>query len=164
MNLLSRIAPPLLMLCALAGCAFPGSIVPNTTQADTVLKKLGKPTDTRANPQGGEIWDYAYGPAGTETWRFGIDGGRMVRSAEQLLTHERLYQVIAGTTTEAQVRELLGKPGKITSFALGPVWEWRVDLRPNLGHFIVSFDHKGVATGTGVLMDVTTDSNDRGDR
>jgi hypothetical protein len=163
MNLISRITPVLLIIATLAGCALPRSIVPNTTNADALLQKLGKPTETRPNPQGGEFWEYVYGPAGTETWLFGVDGGRMVRSAEQLLTYDRLYKVAPGVTTQTQVRELLGKPGKITQLAIGPVWEWRVDLKPNLGHFIVNFDRQGLATGVGVLMEMTTDG-DKGDR
>ncbi len=164
MNLISRMTLALLILGALAGCALPGSIVPNTTGAGTLLQKLGKPTETRPNPQGGEFWEYAYGPAGTETWLFGIDGGRMVRSAEQILTHERLYKVVPGVTTQAQVRELLGKPGKVTQFRYETAWDWRVDLRPTLGHFFVRFDPGGVALGVGVLMDMTIDSNDKSDR
>jgi len=164
MNLIHRIIPALLIVGALAGCALPGSIVPNTTDADVLLKKLGKPTDTRPNPQGGEFWEYVYGPAGTETWLFGVDGGRMVRSAEQLLTYDRLYKVVPGVTTQAQVRELLGKPGQIMRLRHEIIWDWRVDLRPTLGHFIVRFDPNGVATGVGVMMDMTLDSGDKGDR
>ena len=66
MNLISRIAPWLLIIGTLAGCALPGSIAPSTTNADALLQKLGKPTETRPNPQGGEFWEYVYGPVGTE--------------------------------------------------------------------------------------------------
>jgi hypothetical protein len=164
MNIISRITTVLLTVVTIAGCALPGTIVPNTTNADELVNKLGKPTATRANPGGGEFWDYVYGPAGTQTWRFGVDGGRMVRSAEQLLTYDRLYQVVPGVTTQDQVRELLGKPGQVRRLAMGPTWEWRVDLKPNLGHFIVNFDDRGLATSIGVLMDMTIDSGDKGDR
>ncbi len=152
----------LLIMGALAGCAFPSIIATNTTNADELLRKLGKPTEVRANPAGGEFWDYAYGPEGTETWRFGIDGSRVVRSKEQLLTHERLTKVVPGTTTEAQVRELLGKPGQITHLSLGPVWEWRVNLKPTPGHYFVSFDHKGLAASKGVVTDFHADGDDFG--
>ena len=33
-----------LVITALVGCAFPGSIVPNTTTADELTKKLGRPS------------------------------------------------------------------------------------------------------------------------
>lgn len=157
----SRVIPPLLVLLALAGCAVPSHVALNTP-ADNLMKSLGKPTETRANPSGGEFWDYAYGPQGTETWRYGIDGGRVVRSKEQLLTDERLHKVIPGTTTEAQVRDLLGKPSQIMNLRVGPVWEWRVDLKPMLGYYFVSFDGKGVAASKGVMTDPVFDGDDKG--
>ena len=161
MSLIFRLAPMLLIIGALAGCASPGSVVPNATTADELLKKLGKPTDTRPDPQGGEFWEYAYGPQGTQTWLFGIDRSRMVRSATQLLTQERLHRVVPGVTTEAQVRELLGKPRRITRFREETAWEWRVDLNPTKGLYVVRFDPNGLATGINVLMDISADSNDR---
>ena len=161
MNLISRLASVLLIIGALASCALPGAIVPNTTTADELLKKLGKPTDTRPHPQGGELWEYAYGPEGTETWLFGVDRGRMVRSATQLLTQERLHRVVPGVTTEAQVRELLGKPRRVTRFREETAWEWRVHLQPAKGLYVVRFGHNGLVTGINVLEDVSTDSNDR---
>ncbi len=161
MQPLSRLLPLLSFVLALTGCALPGSVALNTP-ADTLIKSLGKPTETRVNPAGGEFWDYTYGPACMETWRFGLDGSRVVRSKEQLLTYERLYKVVAGTTTEAQVRELLGKPAQIMNLRQGPVWEWRVNLQPTPGYFFVSFDGKGIATGKGTIMDVAMDGDDKG--
>ena len=148
-----------LLIGVLAGCAQPGSIVPNTTTADELVKKLGKPTDTRPNPQGGEFWDYVYGPEGTATWRYGVDGKRMVHSADQLLTQERLYKVVPGVTTEAGVTELLGRPRMITRYSQETVWEWRADLRPNTGIFAVRFTHDGLALGVAVLLDVQIDGD-----
>lgn len=163
MRLFFRLAPVLLIIAALASCAMPGAIVPNETTADELLKKLGKPTDTRRDAQGGELWEYAYGPEGTETWLFGIDGARMVRSATQLLTEERLHRVVPGVTTQAQVIELLGKPRLITQYREESAWEWRVNLRPTMGVYVVRFGPNGLATGINVLMDISTDSNDKGE-
>ncbi len=160
MNLFHRMTGTLMLLAVLAGCAMPASIVPNSTTANELLQRLGKPTDVRPNPQGGEFWEYAYGPEGTETWLFGIDSG-MVRSSTQLLTRERLQRVVPGVTTEAQVRELLGKPRDITRFRDETAWEWRVDMPPNLGLFIVRFSPNGVATGINVFVDIASDSGDR---
>lgn len=161
MRLISRFIPVLLVISALAGCAMPGAIVPNATTADELLQKLGKPTDTRRSPQGGEFWEYAYGPEGTQTWLFGIDGGRVVRSSTQLLTEEQLHRVVPGVTTETQVRELLGKPRYITKFREETAWEWRVALPPSYGIFVVRFGSDGRATGVNVLVDGSSDSNDK---
>jgi len=161
MNTIVRILPALLITVALAGCAFPGSIATNIS-ADELVQKLGKPTETRANPAGGESWDYVYGPSGFETWRFSVDSGRMVRAKEQLLTYERFYKIVPGTTTEAQVRELLGRPASINNLAMGPTWDWRFDMKPTPGHFIVNFDRRGIATSVGIMMDMKIDSSDKG--
>lgn len=160
MRTLPFFASLLLVIVALAGCAMPGSIVPGQATADELLQKLGKPTATRIDPQGGESWEYVYGPAGTETWRFGIDRNRRVSSATQLLTHERLYQVVPGVTTEAQVRELLGPPREIYSFREEKAWEWNADMSPNTGVFVVRFGPDGRATGVNVLMDFLHDGQD----
>jgi hypothetical protein len=160
MRLNFRLINVLLTLGVLAGCAMPETIVPNATSAVELLQRLGKPTDIRVNPQGGEYWEYAYGPEGTETWLFGIDRGKMVRSSTQLLTEERLHRVVPGVTTETQVRELLGAPRKTTQFREEIAWEWRVDLSPNLGEFVVRFNPAGVVTGYNVLVDIPADSHE----
>ena len=149
-----------LMIAVLAGCAMPGSIVPNTT-TDELAKKLGGPSDKRANPQGGEFWDYVYGPEGFTTWRYAVDTGGMVRSAEQLLTLERLYKVAPGETTEAGVLELLGRPRMITRYRHEVVWEWRVNLSPVRGIYIVRFGFDGRARSAGVMEDVPANDGDR---
>lgn len=161
MRPISHLVTLVLLIGTLAGCAMPGSIVPGQATADELLQKLGKPTDTRANPQGGEFWEYAYGPAGRETWLFGIDRSRKVTSATQLLTQERLYRVVAGETTEAQVRELLGAPREIVRFREETAWEWNADLSPNKGVFVVRFGPDGRATGVNVLYDYSSDSDDK---
>jgi hypothetical protein len=157
MKPLTRLLPVLTLLAVLAGCAMPHAI-PLNSSADDLMRKLGKPTETMANPKGGEYWDYAFGPEGLETWRFGVDSARVVRSAEQLLTYERLYKVEVGVSTEAQVRDLLGKPGRISENAFDTSWEWRVNLSPNLGHFVVSFDKNGKAKSTMVIIDSSMDN------
>lgn len=162
MNAFRRYTVILMVIGLLAGCAMPGAIAPNTTTADELLKKLGQPTDKRPNPQGGEFWEYAYGPEGTETWLFGIDQGRMVRSSTQLLTEERLQQVIAGKSTQADVRALLGKPREIVRLREEIVWEWRTRIGPDYGVYVVRFGTDGRALGYNVLRDFKSDG-ERGD-
>lgn len=162
MNQLLRVIFTLLIAGNIAGCAAPGSIVPNATSANELVAKLGKPTETRKDAQGGESWDYVYGPEGVETWRYGIDQNRMVRSATQLLTQERLHKIVPGVTTEAQVRDLLGKPRHITKFQEETAWEWRVRLNPMYGFYVVRFAPNGLAIGTNVLLDSLHDGGDKG--
>lgn len=144
----------------LAGCAIPSAIKPGAT-ADELTQKLGKPTEVRPGPDGGESWDYAYGPEGIHTWRFDLDRSRTVRAATQLLTEERLFRVVPGVTTEADVIELLGKPRDIVKFREEVAWEWRVAIGPEYGIYVVRFGPDGKATGYNVLKDFKYDS-DRG--
>lgn len=143
------------------GCAMPSAIKPGTT-ADELTQKLGKPADVRPGPQGGESWDYVYGPEGVQSWRFGIDRSRMVSSSTQLLTEERLQQVIAGVTTQDEVKTLLGKPREIVKYREEVVWEWRVAIGPEYGVFVVRFGLDGKARGFNVLKDLKHDDRDLG--
>ncbi len=159
MKTLRHIIAILLTVTLLGGCAMPGSVVPGSTTAEELFKRLGSPTDKRNNPQGGEFWEYAYGPEGTETWLFGIDKDGMVRSSMQLLTEERLQQIVAGKTTEAEVRALLGRPREITRLRGETVWEWRVSIGPSLGTYVVRFGSEGRALGYNVLRDMLIDGD-----
>lgn len=148
----------LLLITALAGCAFPAAIKPGAS-TDELLQKLGKPTEIRRGPQGGESWDYAYGPEGVETWRFDIDQGRKVSQSTQLLTLERLQRVVAGVTTQEEVKTLLGQPREIVVLGGETVWEWRVALPPEYGVYVVRFAPNGIATGYNVLRDFKRDGD-----
>jgi outer membrane protein assembly factor BamE (lipoprotein component of BamABCDE complex) len=146
------------LISALAGCAIPSAIQIGTS-ADELQQKLGKPTAVKAASGGGEFWEYAYGPEGTETWLYRIDQGRVVRSAVQLLTEERLQKIQPGVSTEADVRELLGTPRDITRFSHETAWEWRVRIGPDYGTYVVRFGPDGRAIGYNVLKDFLIDGD-----
>ena len=142
----------LLLVITLGGCVLPGSIAVNTS-ADELLKKMGKPSEVRRTADGGEAWDYAYGPEGFATWRYTVDSKRVVRSVDQLLTEQRLYKVVLGESKEADVIEALGQPRRKMRLSNGVTWEWRVQLRPTPGVYIVTFDYQGVVRNVGIYMD-----------
>ena len=56
MPLISRLVV-ITLVGVIAGCALPSAIKPGAT-ADELTQKLGKPTEVRPGPQGGESWDY----------------------------------------------------------------------------------------------------------
>lgn len=161
MNRLFRFTAALLLAGILGACAMPGAIKPGATAAE-LTQKLGKPTDVRPGPDGGESWDYAYGPEGVQTWRFDLDRGRTVRASTQLLTDERLFRVVPGVTTEAGVIALLGKPREIVKYREEVAWEWRVAIGPEYGVYVVRFGPDGKASGFNVLRDVKYDERDSG--
>jgi outer membrane protein assembly factor BamE (lipoprotein component of BamABCDE complex) len=150
-----RLPAVLLLAGTLAGCAVP-SAIPVGTSADELQQRLGKPTEIYRTAQG-ELWDYAYGPEGLQTWRFEIDRNRKVGGATQLLTQERLYRVMPGVSTADDVTMLLGKPRDISHLAGEAVWEWRVAIPPEVGVFLVRFGPDGKASGYNVLEDIKSD-------
>jgi outer membrane protein assembly factor BamE (lipoprotein component of BamABCDE complex) len=161
MNTFLRIIPVLLVsgvMGLLGGCAIPSAIKPGAT-ADELTQKLGKPTEVRPGPQGGESWDYVYGPAGVQTWRFDLDRSRVVSGSTQLLTPERLQRVVAGVTTQEEVKTLLGKPREIVMLGGETVWEWRVAMNAEYGVYVVRFGPNGVATGYNILRDFKYDGD-----
>jgi len=158
MNFQFRLPTALLLISILTGCAIPSAIKVGAS-ADELQQRLGKPTEIHKDARGGELWDYAYGPEGLETWRFDIDRNRRVSSATQLLTQERLYRVQPGVSTTDDVKMLLGKPRDIGHIAGETTWEWRVALPPELGVFIVRFGPDGKASGYNVLEDIKTDDS-----
>lgn len=115
----------MLLAAALAGCASPQSFAPGTSIVE-VRAKSGTPTDIRFDRNGDELWEYATGPAGFETYlvRFNIDG--KVKEVTQLLTDEQLEKIVPGKMNKADVRNLLGRPTDETFTGnAGTVWSWR---------------------------------------
>ena len=114
----------LLSVAVLAGCASPTVFAPGSSIVD-VRARVGTPTDIRFDRNGDELWEYARGPAGYETYivRFGGDG--KVKDVAQVLTDDQLMKVVPGTMTKADVRNLLGRPSDETFAYAGTVWSWR---------------------------------------
>ena len=122
-----RIWTTLIVLSAIAviaGCASPRAFAPGSSIVD-VRAKVGTPTDIRFDRNGDELWEYAGGPEGFETYlvRVGADG--RVKEVTQLLTDDQLMKVVPGTMTKADARNLLGRPSDQTFTSAGTVWSWR---------------------------------------
>lgn len=160
----SRTLPTLLVLAMLAGCAGVQSLVPQQSTVMEVRDKMANPTDIRFAPNGDELWEYARGPMGTETWlvRIGRDG--KVKETAQLLTEERFGGIVPQKTTKPEVRDLLGRPSDVSFFGGEAVWSWRMGISPQLGHFVVRFTRDGVVKEKMLLLDISPDGRDRRDR
>ncbi|HKA38647.1 MAG TPA: outer membrane protein assembly factor BamE [Burkholderiales bacterium] len=116
----------LLALTALTGCiSNPRNFTPGQSTIVDVRARSGTPTDIRFDRNGEELWEYALGPEGSETYliRFGSDG--KVKEITQLLTDEQLMKVVPGTMTKADVKDLLGRPSDQTFTGSGTIWSWR---------------------------------------
>jgi hypothetical protein len=106
-----------------------------------ILGRSGPPTDIRFDRNGDELWEYATGPQGSETYqvRAGPDG--KVKEVTQLLTDEQLQKVVKGSMVKADVRHLLGRPSELTFTGAGTVWSWRFKRNGALpGYLTVRFN------------------------
>jgi len=109
---------------AAAGCVSYGEFAPGVSTMSEVRSKSGRPTDVRFS-SGEEIWEYATGPEGFETYVVVFDGNGVVRSAQQVLTEDNIHRLIPGKTTREETRNLLGRPGDVYEMNASETWEWR---------------------------------------
>ena len=140
------------MLSALAaslaafGCVSYGEFAPGVSTMSEVRSKSGRPTDVRFS-SGAEIWEYATGPEGYETYVVAFDGNGVVRSAQQVLTEDNIHRLIPGKTTREETRDLLGRPGDVYEMNGNETWEWRFKpqgFAPEI--LVVSFSSDGLVS------------------
>lgn len=155
----------LLLAGVMATCAGSFDIAAAQSTLAEARASLGRPTDVRFDANGEELWEYARGPSGTETYliRAGKDG--RVKSITQLLTEERFAKIVPGRTTKRDARHLLGRPTDQDFLHNGTSWSWHVHLNPQIGHFVVHFDPNDVVLNKFVLIDAGSGESegDRGD-
>jgi hypothetical protein len=138
----------------LAGCGSAGSLVPGQSSQADVRARLGAPTEVRKDRSGDELWEYAGGAEGHESYlvRIGADG--KVKEVMQIVTQERLLGVVPGKTTKQEVRELLGRPAEARMTGVGETWSWRYVADGGLrGHLFVSFNPDSTVRERGALID-----------
>ena len=165
-RLASRL-PSLLSVLLLAACGGIQSVVPQQSTLAEVRNAAGRPTDIRFDRDGNELWEYATGPMGDQTYlvRAAMDG--RVLAVTELITQAQFAKVTRHASTKAQVRALLGMPSELQYFGAEAVWSWRMRISPQWGYYSVRFNREGIAVETLVIMDASRDSRDRdrgGDR
>jgi hypothetical protein len=116
---------------------------------------MGNPTDTRTDPNGDRLFEYATGPEGLNTYlvRIGADG--KVKEVTQLLTEDRLARIVPSKTTKAEVRQLLGRPSYVDTYSVGLTWSWRYakgGIQP--GHLVVTFNTDDTVRDTIAIIDI----------
>ncbi|MGH8637737.1 MAG: hypothetical protein ACREUZ_11450 [Burkholderiales bacterium] len=151
----------------LAACGGIQSVVPQQSTLAEVRNAAGRPTDIRFDREGNELWEYATGPMGDQTYlvRAAMDG--RVLDVTELITQAQFSKVVRNTSTKAQVRELLGMPSELQYFGAEAVWSWRMRISPQWGYYSVRFNRDGIAIETLVIMDASRDDDrdrGRGDR
>ena len=144
----------LLSIAALAGCAGPRAMVPGQSTIVEMRARVGTPTDIRFDRNGDELWEYATGPMGYETYlvRIGTDG--KVKEVTQILTEDQMLKLVPGTMTKADARNLLGRPSDQTFTASGTVWSWRfMKFGVQPGYLTVRFNPDNTVMDRIVILD-----------
>jgi hypothetical protein len=116
--------------------------------------RVGTPTDIRFDRNGDELWEYATGPMGYETYlvRIGTDG--KVKEVTQILTEDQMLKLVPGTMTKADARNLLGRPSDQTFTASGTVWSWRfMKFGVQPGYLTVRFNPDNTVMDRIVILD-----------
>jgi hypothetical protein len=152
---ISTIFAAVVSTALLAGCVSPTSFAPGSSVVD-VLARAGPPTDIRFDRNGDELWEYATGPQGTETYLVRSGSDRRVKEVTQLLTDDQLMKIVPGTMTKADVRHLLGRPSEQMFTAAGTVWSWRFKrygVQP--GHLTVRFNPDNTVMERIAIIDAT---------
>lgn len=152
MNLKAIIALPRTLAIAgtllLAGCvSYSGSnLVSGTSTAADVEATMGKPAETRALAAGGSVWYYPRGPIGRHTYAVTLGADDVVRGIDQRLADEYFKQVVPGTSTMKQVRELLGPPHEAARYERQKrtVWQYRTLRVAERRLFFVDFSDDGI--------------------
>ena len=151
----------LLSIAALAGCAGPRAMVPGQSTIVEMRARVGTPTDIRFDRNGDELWEYATGPMGYETYlvRIGTDG--KVKEVTQILTEDQMLKLVPGTMTKADARNLLGRPSDQTFTASGTVWSWRfMKFGVQPGYLTVRFNPDNTVMERIAIIDPSGGSRD----
>ncbi len=130
-----------------AGCVSYGGFTLGVSTMSEVRSKSGRATDVRFS-SGEEIWEYATGPEGIETYVVVFDGNGLVRSARQVLTEDNIHRLVPRKTTREETRNLLGRPGDVYEMNGSETWEWRFKpqgFAPEI--LVVYFGRDGMVNG-----------------
>ena len=121
------------------------------TEAD-VRSRFGTPEAVWDAPGGGRIFEYNRQPAGQKNYMITIGADGRMSALRQVLTPENFARITPGMAME-DVRKLLGKPAKVTPYALKreTEWDWRWLQPPNtpmLFTVVMNDDQRVVRSGS----------------
>ncbi len=124
-----------------------------STEAD-VRERFGAPEAVWDGPDGEQIYEYNRQPEGYQNYQISIGADGKMSALRQVLNPDNFARVEVGMPMET-VRKMLGKPMKITTYALKREthYDWRYHDGPNESDskiFTAVFDPdlKVVATGS----------------
>ncbi len=122
-----------------------------------VRMKFGEPEKVWDGENGARILEYNRQPAGAKNYMITIGPDGKMTALRQVLAPHVFAKIVPGMPMET-VRRMLGKPMKVTPFALKNVWhyDWRYMDGPNVGDakiFTVVFNSDLRVLSTGSVAD-----------
>ena len=153
----------LLAAVLLPGCAsYDGSsLVPGTATAADVEALMGPPATRVAKPDGSSVLYYPRGPAGRDSYAVLLGSNGRLQAVEQRLTDANLAKIVPGSSTAAQVRELLGPQPTTSSLTRlqRDVWEYRMGDGSTPYILWVQFSADGIVREVIKMKDPAEDAN-----
>jgi hypothetical protein len=144
-------------LCLLAACTTLGTVQPGKSTQAEVRRQMGMPSDIRFQPDGDEVWEYAKGPYGRQTYVVTFRKDGVVQAAQQVLTDQTMAQIRPGVSSKPQVRALLGKPTDVEFLSSGEVWDYNIEETPNQPYIlVVRFNKDGSVRDVGKVRESTS--------
>lgn len=144
-----------------AGCAsYDGrSLVPDKATEADVVALMGAPAETLKRPSGEKVLYYSRLPLGRHMYAATITPEGRLRGIDQRLTSENIARIVPKTTTQAEVRELLGPPYRAERSGIRPnvVWEYPWRIAEDLRILWVEFSPEGVVSEVIEMHDFSAD-------
>lgn len=130
---------------ALAGCDRPSRLEEGVSTEVEVRKEFGEPVTVTVAPDGTRTLDYPRQPEGWTNYVIQIGPDGKMSALRQLLHPGNFARVQPGMSRE-QVRQLLGRPAKMSRYTLADEehWDWRFKEAGTTSRvFAVVFDREG---------------------
>ncbi len=107
---------------------------------------MGRPALRVSHPDGSSVLYYPRGPAGRQSYAAVIGSDGKLKAVEQRLTEENFAKIVIGSTTQQQVRELLGPTTIVTRLPriARDVWEYKIGINADPYVLWVQFSDDGV--------------------
>lgn len=135
-------------------------LVPGRSDAKEVEALMGQPAERLGTAGGDSVWFYPRNPGGLHTFAVRLNPQGIVQEVDQRLTPDNLAKLAPGTSTAAQVRELLGPPWQVARMARQQrdVWSYRMDNGQFVDHDLyVQLSYDGIVREVLLLKDMKND-------
>ncbi len=150
-------AAAMLALAALAACDTKRieKLEEGVASEADVRAQFGEPEVVHDEADGSRTFEYPRQPEGQTNYMITIGADGKMSALRQVLKSADFAKITPGLT-QPQVRRLLGRPAKVSAYALKQeeVWDWRFLDGQAAKLFSVTFDRDGRVVGSATSDDV----------